>query len=44
LDALGDASNYLRQRAEDMDIHIIDNIQDISDEELLSKVATLWDI
>jgi hypothetical protein len=43
LDALGDSANYLRQRAEDMNIQIIDNIQEISDEALLQIVSTLWD-
>lgn len=43
LDLLGDSAKYLRQRAVDMGITIIDDVQDITDETLLEKVKNLWD-
>lgn len=42
LDSLGDAGKYLRQRAEDMGIQIIENIQNMDEEALLHKFRTLW--
>ena len=42
IDALGDAGEYLRQRAKDMNIRIIEGVQDMDDGELLKRVRTLW--
>jgi len=37
-----DAGNYLRQRAADMNIRLIENIQHLSDAELEKKLKGLW--
>lgn len=42
LDTLGEAGKYLRQRADDMGIRIIENVQDMDDDELANKFKTLW--
>ena len=45
--ALSDAdphTKYLRQRAADMGIRLVRNLQDLSDEDLTETVATFWDI
>lgn len=39
---LGEAGKYLRQRAKDMNIRLIENIQDIDDAELRRKIKSLW--
>ncbi len=42
LDSLGEAARYLRQRADDMGIRIIENVQEMDDDELACKFKTLW--
>lgn len=42
ISSLGEAGKYLRQRAEDMNIKILENIQNIDDEELERKLGNLW--
>jgi len=42
VDCLGEAGKYLRQRAKDMNIRLIENIQDIDDAELTRKIRSLW--
>ena len=42
LESLGEAGKYIRQRAIDMDIEIIENIQTMDDEKLESKLKNLW--
>ncbi len=41
IDSLGEAGKYLRQRAKDMGIKIIENIQDSDDAELAKKIKNL---
>ena len=40
--SLGEAGKYIRQRAGDMKIRIIDDIHTLSDEEIEKKLRTLW--
>ncbi len=42
IDSMGDAGEYLRQRAKDMDIRLVENIQDMEDEELSRIIKNLW--
>jgi len=42
LSALGDAGEYLRQRAKDMNIRIVENIQNLDDDELERVLGNLW--
>ncbi len=42
IDRLGEAGEYLRQRAEDMKIEILEDIQDLDDTELARKLKNLW--
>ncbi len=42
IDSMGESGKYLRQRAEDMGITIIDNVHKISDSELERKLGNLW--
>lgn len=42
VDCLGEAGKYLRQRAKDMNIRLIENIQDLDDAELARKIRSLW--
>ena len=42
LDKYSDYSHYLRQRAQDMQIRIVDDIVDMSDDELRDTIQTLW--
>ncbi|MBE5878308.1 MAG: hypothetical protein E7290_15665 [Lachnospiraceae bacterium] len=37
-----DYANYLRQRAQDMQIRVIDDIVDMSDDELRDTIRTFW--
>ena len=39
---MGEKGEYLRQRAEDMDIRILDDLQDAEDDEIPAKLANLW--
>lgn len=39
---MGESGEYLRQRATDMNIRIMDDVQDISDAELSRKLKSLW--
>lgn len=43
LDFLKDAGKYLRQRAIDMGILLIENVQDLDDDQIAQAVRTLWD-
>ena len=38
----GEAGKYLRQRAQDMNIKLVENIQEMEDAELAKKLKTLW--
>lgn len=38
----GEAGRYFRQRARDMNIRLIENVQALNDEELAGKLKTLW--
>ena len=42
LNKMGEAGKYLRQRADDMKIKIIEDIQSLEDEELERKLKNLW--
>ena len=42
ISSLGEAGKYIRQRAGDMKIRIIDDIHTLSDEEIEKKLRTLW--
>ncbi len=42
LDTMGKAGEYLRQRARDMDIRLLENIQTMTDGEFARKIKTLW--
>jgi hypothetical protein len=42
LNTLGETGNYLRQRAEDMHIRIVENIQQMDEEELARKFRSFW--
>ena len=42
LSSMGEAGNYIRQRAADMGIRIIDDVHLMSDEALEKKFAALW--
>lgn len=42
IDCLGEAGKYLRQRATDMNIRLVENIQDLDDVELSRKIKSLW--
>ena len=42
LETMGDAANYLRRRAKDMNIRLIDDLQDLSEEDLQKRMRTLW--
>ena len=42
LSEMGEAGEYIRQRAKDMKINLIEDIQDMSDEKLKKKLRTVW--
>ena len=42
IDSLGEAGKYLRQRAKDMNIRLLDDICELDDAELLRKMKSLW--
>jgi len=42
ISSMGESGEYLRQRAIDMNIRIMDDVQDISDAELSRKLKSLW--
>ncbi len=42
ISVFGEAGKYLRQRAQDMNIKLIENIQELDDGELSKKLKTLW--
>ncbi len=42
IDQMGEGGKYLRQRAQDMNIRLLENIQDLEDEELKKKIGKLW--
>jgi len=42
IDSLGEAGEYLRQRAKDMNIRLLDNICEMDDAELLRRMKGLW--
>lgn len=42
LDSLGGLGRYIRQRAADMDIRIIDDAQDMTETELTELIKSLW--
>lgn len=42
LDSLGEAGKYIRQRAKDMDITLVENIQSLSDAEINKILKNLW--
>ncbi len=42
LDSLGGLGRYIRQRAADMDIRIIDDAQDMTEAELTELIRTVW--
>lgn len=42
IDALGNAGEYLRQRAKDMNVRLIEGVQDMDDAELTKRIKTLW--
>ena len=39
---IGEAGNYLRQRAKDMNINLIEDVQNLSSEEFARKLKNLW--
>lgn len=42
ISSLGEGGKYLRQRAKDMNIRILEDIQDLDDKELEKKLKNLW--
>lgn len=42
LESRGNRDEYIRQRAEDMNIRLVENIQDMSDQELQRIVKSFW--
>jgi len=42
IDCMGEAGNYLRQRAKDMNIRILENVQKLDDAEFARKIRSLW--
>ncbi len=42
ISSMGEAGEYLRQRAEDMNIRIIEDVQNLDDAELERKLKSLW--
>lgn len=42
IDLIGESGLYIRQRAKDMNIRLIDNVQEINDNELAKTLKTLW--
>ena len=40
--SLGEAGKYLSQRAKDMNIRLVENIQDLDDAELARKIKSFW--
>lgn len=42
ISSLGEAGKYLRQRADDMDIYILEDVQDLSEKEFKRKIKNLW--
>ena len=42
IDAMGSSGKYLRQRAKEMDIKLVENIQDLDDEEIAKRLNHLW--
>ena len=42
IQSLGEAGEYLRQRAEDMNIRILEDVQNLDDAELERKLKSLW--
>jgi hypothetical protein len=42
LDSLGETGKYVRRRAKEMHIKILDDVYDISDDELRRQIASLW--
>lgn len=42
ISSLGEKGEYLRQRAKDMNIRLIENVQNMSDEELARKLRSVW--
>lgn len=40
--AMGEAGNYLRQRAKDMNIRLVENVQELDDVQLARKLKSLW--
>lgn len=42
LDSMGEAGNYLRQRAQDMNIRIVDNFHNINDNGMQKLMRNLW--
>ena len=42
LGSMGETGHYLRQRAVDMNIRLLENIQDLDDSELARKIRSFW--
>lgn len=42
INSLGEGGKYLRQRAEDMNIRLLENVQDLDDGEFARKIKSLW--
>lgn len=42
IDRLGGAGEYLRRRAKDMGIRVVENIQELDDAELTGKIGSFW--
>lgn len=42
VDSLGEAGKYLRQRAKDMDIRLVENIQNMDDSEISRIIRSFW--
>lgn len=42
LDTMGESGDYLRQRAKDMNIRVIENVQNIDDFQFAKKLNNLW--
>ena len=42
IDQIGDNGNFIRRRADDMNIHIIEGIQQMNDERIIKELKNLW--
>ena len=42
LESMGESGKYIRQRAKDMNIKLVENVQELDDAEFAKKIKSLW--